>query len=179
MGGLVLGVRAGKVSRAGILATLSEGRKLDQAGRGEERKAPGREKARESRGPSRPRHLCPRLSGWCRCSISSGPHLFLFLCYASDTKHRHCSQDAQTSQTKPPRKPNVQNKIMYTRLAPASRLPSQRFWAWDSGGWGWGKQPAKGAGCPSHTQTGAGGESGKTGRPGQGWDADTCLTWEK
>lgn len=69
--------------------------------------------------------LCPRLSGRRRVQRLLGPHLLLFLCYASDTKHRYCSQGAQTSQTKPLRKPNVQNKIMYTRLAPAL-CPAQR-----------------------------------------------------
>lgn len=35
---------------------------------------------------------------------------------------------------------------------------------------------AKGADYPHHTHTGARSESGKTGRPGHGWAANTCLT---
>lgn len=74
------------------------------------------------------------------------------LCY--DTKHRYFSQDAQTSQTKPLRKPNVQNKIMYTRLAPALR-PAQLalLGVIPRGRGGEKKKLAKDAECPNHTHT--------------------------
>lgn len=58
------------------------------------------------------------------CSISYKPNLFQSLCYASDTKHRYFPQGVQTSQTKPLCKPNVQNKTIYTRLAPAPCPPN-------------------------------------------------------
>lgn len=74
------------------------------------------------------------------------------LCY--DTKHRYFSQDAQTSQTKPLRKPNVQNKIMYTRLAPALHPARLALLGVIPRGWGGEeKQLAKDAECPNHTHT--------------------------
>lgn len=66
------------------------------------------------------------------CSISYKPNLFQILCYASDTKHHYFPQGAQMSQTKPLRKPNVQNKTIYTRLAPATCPPSYPSGAWDA-----------------------------------------------
>lgn len=96
---------------------------------------------------------CPGLSGWCQVQhlLRSTSTPVSMLRY--DTKHRYFSQDARTSQTKPLRKPNVQNKIMYTRLAPGLRPAQLALLGMTPRGRGGERKLVKGTECPNNTHT--------------------------
>lgn len=193
--GLVLGEIRSRDERKGFPGSASRtiGMEESRRGCGERRgcgsgeawsRASGSRKDPGLEGRGQGHSLPPRLpcTVWLVASAASPKNQIYsrFYANASDKKHRYFPQGAHTSQTKPLRKPNVQNKTIYTRLAPAPCPPSYPAGARDSQRVrvGSGKEASRGhrvsrprphPGCPDRTHTGLGGESGDVGHLGHGW----------